>query len=998
MTRARGRGRTPAWAAALSLAAVIAVATTLLHAATDVEGRATFNGTPLPGATVTATQGDAHIVTTTDADGECRLSLGDGEWTIEIAMRGFASIRRDVAVDVTRSLSWDMTLLPAESLPARQPGRTTPPAASERAPAPAPDASPSPAPDPATADGLVVNGSVLNAAASPFAQMPAFGNNRPGRRGLFNGSLGLLGGNSAWDARPYAFSTDHAPTKPDYSDVQFASTFAGPVPVPFVRGARTLLNLGYQRSSVTTANTVSSRVPTSRERAGDFSSSRDAGGNPVTIVDPSSGAAFPNATIPSGRLSPQALALLAFYPQANVDDAGSVNYETALTERTRRDALQVRAGGAPTLRQQLSLSLSYQRADTSSLSLFRFVDRSHAVDLTAEVSWSYRFSPTRSLRTRYQFVGGSMAVHPFFADREDVSADAGIAGSDRAPGSWGPPHLAFASGLAGLSSVAPASRDTRTHVAFAEFGWLRGHHSVTFGGEWRGRRVSDASKSDPRGTFTFTGAATGDDFADFLLGLPQASAISFGDGRILTGSLANAYVMDDWGLASGVTINAGVRWEYEGPMTERKGRLANLDLAPDFSAATAVSPASPTGSLTGRRYSSALLDRDLRGVEPRLGVAWRPLAASSLLIRGGYGIYRQTNIYLPIATWLSQQPPFSTTATTASTAERPLTLADGLGSSPDAVPNTVAVDPALRVGYAETWQMSAQRDLPASLTVAASYLGTRGHHLLRESLPNTVPPGAAPMCVSCPIGFIDVTSDGSSSRHALQVQVRRRLRSGFRASVQYTLASAKDNAAAMAGVSASGAAIVQDWRDPDADWGPSAFDQRHLATGDVEYTTGVGIRGGALLRGMRARLFKGWVFAGQISTGSGLPLTPRSLAPVPGTGVTGTVRASVVPVARAAPAGYFLDPAAFAAPAAGAWGTAGRNSARGPASFSLNASLGRSFVVTERMTLDWRLDATNVLNRVTYVDVNAWVGSPQFGLPDRAASMRKIRMSLRWRF
>jgi hypothetical protein len=269
---------------------------------------------------------------------------------------------------------------------------------------------------------------------------------------------------------------------------------------------------------------------------------------------------------------------------------------------------------------------------------------------------------------------------------------------------------------------------------------------------------------------------------------------------------------------------------------------------------------------------------------------------------------------------------------------------------------------------------------------------------LQESLPNTVPPGAENPCASCPIGFVYVSSNGSSIRHALQLQARRRLRSGFTASVQYTLSKSTDDATALAGVSASAASIAQDWRDLDAERASSTFDQRHLVTASFEYTTGVGAGGGGLLTGMRGTLVKGWVFAGQLSAGSGLPLTPRYLTSVPGTGITGTIRASVIDASGDVPPGYFLDPSIYAAPAVSEWGTAGRNSVRGPAQFSFNASVGRSFDVGNGRTLEWRLDATNALNRVTYADVDTLVGSPQFGLPVRANAMRKVRMTLRWRF
>ena len=186
-----------------------------------------------------------------------------------------------------------------------------------------------------------------------------------------------------------------------------------------------------------------------------------------------------------------------------------------------------------------------------------------------------------------------------------------------------------------------------------------------------------------------------------------------------------------------------------------------------------------------------------------------------------------------------------------------------------------------------------QRDLPASLTVNATYLGTRGTHLIQEFLPNTYPAGTVNPCPTCPAGFVFLTSDGSSSRHAGQLQVRRRLRNGLTATVQYTLAKAEDNAASFQGANLSGTVFAQDWLDLDAERGPSSFDQRHQVTASFQYTTGVGVAGGTLVDGWRGAMFKNWTLASQLTTGSGMPLTPYYLATTPGTGYTGAIRATL---------------------------------------------------------------------------------------------------------
>jgi trimeric autotransporter adhesin len=137
---------------------------------------------------------------------------------------------------------------------------------------------------------------------------------------------------------------------------------------------------------------------------------------------------------------------------------------------------------------------------------------------------------------------------------------------------------------------------------------------------------------------------------------------------------------------------------------------------------------------------------------------------------------------------------------------------------------------------------------------------------------------------------------------------------------------------------------------------------------------------------------------GQLTVGSGLPLTPFYPVPVPGTGYVGSIRARLTGASTDAPDGYYLNPLAYVAPAAGEWGSAGRNSGRGPQQFTLNAAVGRTFRWGERFNIDWRIDAANVLNRLVYTSVNTIVGNPQFGLPNGTNQPRKIQSSLRIRF
>jgi hypothetical protein len=150
--------------------------------------------------------------------------------------------------------------------------------------------------------------------------------------------------------------------------------------------------------------------------------------------------------------------------------------------------------------------------------------------------------------------------------------------------------------------------------------------------------------------------------------------------------------------------------------------------------------------------------------------------------------------------------------------------------------------------------------------------------------------------------------------------------------------------------------------------------------------------------GFWGSLWKDWTVAAQLGAGSGMPFTPVSFLSVAGTGVVG-IRPMVTGVSTApVSSGSYANPAAFATPAPGEWGNAGRNSLRGPALFSLDMSVSRVFRLGSRLNAEWRVAATNVLNRVTFATVDDIVGSPQFGLPTLANPMRALQMTVRLRF
>jgi hypothetical protein len=368
-----------------------------------------------------------------------------------------------------------------------------------------------------------------------------------------------------------------------------------------------------------------------------------------------------------------------------------------------------------------------------------------------------------------------------------------------------------------------------------------------------------------------------------------------------------------------------------------------------------------------------------------------------MVVRAGYGVYYDTSVYLAIASRMAQQSPLSRSLSLANSAGHPLTLANGFYAPPNVVLNTFAVDPGFRIGYAQSWQLSVQRDLPGSLVMIASYLGTKGTRAQQQFLPNTYPAGAVNPCPACPSGYAYLVSDGNSTRHSGRFELRRRLHSGIAGLLSYTFAKAIDDAAL--GGPGQSPVIAQDWLNLSGERGLSNFDQRHLLNIQMQYTTGMGLRGGTLVGGWKGGLFKDWTVSTQITKGSGRPLTPVYPSAVRGTGMTGSIRPDYTGASiYAAPAGLFLNPAAVAPPAQGRWGNAGRNSIIGPGQFTLNASMSRVFRFGDRLSGEFRLESLNALNHVTFTSWNTTTASAQFGLPVSANAMRTVQSTFRLRF
>jgi hypothetical protein len=977
--------------------------------AAEHKGTVKFGTVPIPGATVTAQQGERKANTLTDTQGNYIFSdLTEGTAKISIDMRGFASQEREVPV--AEPGDWKLTLLPLTEITAapaaaqvtvaespqvtiKRPENTAAPAATNttsgfqrtqvqasNTPVTATEVSSDVAQR--AADGLLVNGSVNNAASSVFATLPAFGNNRAPNRWPYAGNAGLTMDNSSLDARPFSLTGQNTP-RPGYNRTTAFITVGGPIRIPGLVKNGPQFTLSYSWTRNRSASTQTGIMPTALERLGDFSQSRTPGGDPVIVRDPATGLPIADNKVPLSRFSPQAVALLKFYPLPNFLDRGRYNYQVPIQTGQHTDSLQFRTNRTVAQKNNLVGTFQWQSTRTDTPNLFGFLANGRQMGLQSTAGWRHNFSTRHYINFGYQFSRSSSRTIPFFANRENVSGQAGITGNNQEPVNWGPPALNFANGISPLGEAQYGSTVNQSSGVTVDGFRALSRHNLTYGFDYRRQQTNIISQQDARGNFTFTGAAAGSDFAGFLFGIPDTSSIAYGNADKYFRSNAWAtYISDDWRARSGLSVTLGLRWEYNSPITEKYGRLVNMAIGGNFQTATPV--------VGGR-----LLFPDKNNLAPRFGFAWRPLPASSMVVRGGYGVYFDNSLYQSIAMQMAQQAPLSNSLRVQNSPSNPLTLANGFKGSPDITATTFGIDPLFRSGYAQNWQVSVQRDLPFALQAVVTYLGIKGTRGVQQFLPNTYPSGTIDPCVTCPTGFSYMMSNGNSTRHAGTVQLRRRLRRGLTAEMSYTYAKAIDNAA----LAGSGFLIAQNWLDLRAERSRSNFDQRHVITGQFQYTTGATSGVGFLTTGKSGAFLREWTITSQFTFGTGTPLTPTFFSAVAGTGVTGNLRANVTGADfYAGTNGRALNPDAFAVPAPGTWGNAGRNIITGPSQFTMNASAGRTFRWGDRFNADLRIDASNVFNHPVFTSWNTVITSAQFGLLNPAGQMRTVQTSLRVRF
>ena len=493
----------------------------------------------------------------------------------------------------------------------------------------------------------------------------------------------------------------------------------------------------------------------------------------------------------------------------------------------------------------------------------------------------------------------------------------------------------------------PEGRGDTTVVLGDTVSWLRGRHSVQFGGEIR--RFYNNNLFDNLGEFFYI------NLNNFLA--DQAESFTTlsgnGDNKIVEGAWG-LFVQDSYKLKPNLTLSLGLRYDWNSTPSEAANRFSVFNPAAD----ALVQVGSPG---FGQIYQT-----NNKNFQPRLGVAWDPWGDGRTSIRAGYALLTQQPV-TNIASDLTQNPPFATPLA-ASSSSSSITL-----EAPPANPKTVSpltIAPNLKNAYAQDWNLTIQRSLTGTMGVQIAYVGSKGTHLqqiLNENQPavvNGLYQSAGPFSNFSEIE--EFASNGISSYNALWFTFTKQVSHGLQLMASYTYAKSLDESSLDIAN-----AFPQDSTHLRQDYGRSDFDARNRFVLSGFYQLP--------LKGNRA--IAGWELSWISSAQSGNPLQPAVAAGLfPGMNLRPNVTGSLGVTGN--PTQWFADPAAFESASSVPCtvvgklvgpcspGDMGRNSVIGPSFVNSDLSLIKDTKISERVNLQFRAEAFDVFNHPNFGDPN----------------------------
>ncbi len=556
--------------------------------------------------------------------------------------------------------------------------------------------------------------------------------------------------------------------------------------------------------------------------------------------------------------------------------------------------------------------------------------------------------------------------------------------------------------------------------------WSLGKHTLQFGGEALLDKAAKYANLNNYGQITFTGVITKNALADYLLGIPSSFEQDIPSTARTASFTFSGFFQDDYRVAPRLTLNLGLRYDLQTPPVEAADHNTTF-IAGEQSTRF---PATPKGIVFpgDPGVPRGITPMRIAHVSPRLGFAFDPTGSAQTSIRGGVGIFWGS---VSEESWAAgaNTSPFGLQYNLPNVSNiNGATLTNPYRGGTNPFPYTGTFYPAgasvrgtLQNSdwpYTIQTNLSIQQQISNALSLNIAYVGAFAKNIALGEDANyptlNTNYGAAAGIASCgvtatitatvsnsqcrrpiePIGSLLLSrSNEHGSFNSLQVSVTQRLTHHLSANGFYTWSKSLSSAPADTNTPIG---PIQDYNNLHAERGRTAFDQRNQAVIAIIYQSEF-----AMHNRLARAVANGWEIAPLARLHSGLPFTILNGVDANLDGTNTSDRAQVIgdPFSGGHSIGKWFNTAAFAQNPAVAGNPVDGNSPNyyvtGPSFRSVDLTLARTFPIHNQINLQFRAEASNALNMVSYTNPGNTVNSATFGVITGANAARQIQVGLK---
>ncbi len=820
--------------------------------------------------------------------------------------------------------------------------------------------------------------------------------------------------------------------------------FGGTVGGPIIKN-KTHFFAGYEGTRKSEGSTQILTVPTTEQMRGDFSQTTDNAGNLITIYNPFSTRTeggktirdpFPGNVIPGDVVDPVSSGLTKYWPEVNrpaTNLSGAQNFAGNRARKFNRDNLTVRLDHAFTDSNRFFFRYVYNKDPYSWTTNFPFDGAGDQQYPIAPDRWqhSYLFKDTWTVSPNLIMdVGYAFSNRTWFANSaglgKGVVEDVGLKGVS--PEAF--PRMT-GTGMVNLGhSGERVQKPIQQHQVTNSWTWVKGNHVVKFGGEIRKGINVDINRPIISGQYAFnrngTGvpgdSRTGFAFASYMLGWVNGFSLRETEELDRYSWYYAWYVQDDWKVTRNLTLNLGLRWETDTPVTDRNNRSNSFDRF-------AINPVSGTPGVVKfagvNGWDESPYRPDWNNFGPRFGFAWKPGGSENTVVRGGYGIFYEGPSTSANAATLGFEisgaaaspdngitPAFLLQDGPEVDTSKPV-LDDSFGAVPvgsKANTNVSFYEQNRRTGYAQHVNLGIQRMLPDNMMLEVNYTANLSRKLPNGGLnhnqvpPELMGPGNAQVRRPYP-QFLNVTvlsaALAQNNYHSGNIKLEKRLSAGLAFLAGYTWAQAIGNADNVQG-SLGDDQIWQDFYNRQLDRGPDSLDIRHRFTWSSTYDLPWGKGRRWVQDGILSHIIGGWKLGAIVQIQTGGPFTVTMNSNGTNSFSAGAQRANVLSDPNLSTSERtvqrWFNTEAFEAPPAYTFGNAGRGIVRADGRQTIDLSIGKNFPFGESRFVQFRADFFNALNHPDFALPGRSLGGAGYGTIGSATPARTMQLGARIQF